>query len=150
LGKLPSDYKAFIERYGSGTIDHFLWVLNPFSANKNANLLEQRESILNAVRELKKDWPDQHPYNLFPEPSGLLPFGGSDNGDMVFWLTDGEPDEWRVVVNAARDPEYDRFDCNMTDFLAGILTRRIRSIVFPDGFPSPQPVFDPVKRPTNV
>ena len=144
IGKLPADFKIFIERYGSGTINRFLWVLNPFSVNKHANLLNRMEPVMDAIRELKKDWPEQHPYKLFPEPGGLLPFGGSDNGDTFFWQTVGEPDKWTIVVNAARDPDYELFDCCMVDFLVGILTRRIHCSIFPKSFPSEAPIFTPM------
>lgn len=141
IGNLPTDFKTFIERYGSGTIDRFLWILNPFSANKHANLIKRMKPVISAIQELKRDWPDQHPYRLFPEPGGLLPFGGSDNGDTMFWQTVGKPDEWPIVVNAARDPDYEKSECGMADFLAGILTRRIRCSIFPTGFPSDRPSF---------
>jgi hypothetical protein len=106
--------------------------------------LKQIEPVLSAIRELKKDWSDQHPYKLFPEPGGLLPFGGSDNGDTLFWLTLGEPDNWPIVVNAARDSDYEKFECDMTDFITGVLTRQIRCSIFPEGFPSARPAFNPM------
>lgn len=39
-GPLPTDYMQFIDHYGSGTINSFLTVFNPFSANPHVNLLE--------------------------------------------------------------------------------------------------------------
>jgi hypothetical protein len=143
LGKLPADYKALVDRYGTGIIDRFLWVLNPASANSYLNLLRQNEPILNALKELREAG-EPCPYALYPEPGGLLPFGKTDNGDALFWQTVGEPNKWPVVVNAARDPSYEKFECDMTDFVEGILTRRLRCSVFPEDFPSGQPVFTPM------
>ncbi|MFB4392841.1 MULTISPECIES: hypothetical protein [unclassified Pseudomonas] len=33
--QFPKDFKAFVEVYGGGLIDGFVWVLNPFSNNSN-------------------------------------------------------------------------------------------------------------------
>ena len=142
LRQLPRDYKAFLDRFGTGNVSHFLWVLNPVSKNRHLNLLREMEPILSALRELREAG-EPCPNPLYPEPGGLLPFGKSDNGDALYWLTIGEPDQWPVVVNAARDPVYEKFECDMTDFLAGILTGRIRCSVFPEGFPSGPPAFAP-------
>ena len=142
IGKLPTDYKHFLERFGSGTIDNFLWILNPFSRNKYGNLLTVMEPVLSALKELRDSGEDS-PYPLHPESGGLLPFGKTDNGDALFWQTVGEPDRWPIVVNAARDPTYEKFESDMTDFLAGILSRHVRCSIFPDDFPSQRPVFTP-------
>ena len=53
LVELPSDYKEFIATYGTGAVDNFLWVLNPFSHNDNLNLIKQvglRSRISASVR----------------------------------------------------------------------------------------------------
>lgn len=140
LGKLPTDYKAFLEGFGSGSIDGFLWVFNPVSANHYLNLIQAKEPVITALKELRAGG-EPCPYPLYPEPGGLLPFGRTDNGDALFWQTVGEPDKWPVVVNAARDPTYEKFECDMTDFLAGILTRRLRCSIFPEGFPNETHLF---------
>lgn len=32
------------------------------------------------------------------ELGGLLPWGATSNGDLLCWLTDGDPDTWPTVV----------------------------------------------------
>lgn len=140
---LPSDFKEFVRSYGTGCIDNFLWVFNPFSANPHLNLLHQLEPRLNAEREIRDKFPHLVPFALFPERGGLLPFGASDNGDVLFWLTEGVPDQWAVVVCESRGDEYSRFNCTMTEFLAGILNRTLKCEVFPNDFPSLRPQFEP-------
>jgi hypothetical protein len=135
LKRLPSDYRAFVDRFGTGKINGFLWILNPASANRYLNLLREMEPILNALKELR-DSGEHCPYPLYPEQGGLLPFGKTDNGDGMFWLTVGEPDKWHIIVNASRDSSYEEFKCDMTSFLEGILTRQIHCSIFPDDLPS--------------
>lgn len=140
LGNLPDDYKMFLARYGTGVINHFIWVLNPAASNQHLHLVSGGEPVLSALKELRSAG-ENCPYALYPETQGLLPFGKTDNGDSLFWLRIGEPNKWPVVVNAARDAEYEKFDCRMTDFLDGILTRRLRCSIFPTDFPNAHPMF---------
>ena len=55
---LPTDYKEYIKIYGTGCIDDFLWVLNPFCMNENINFIQKGESIIDAYKTLRKS----HPY----------------------------------------------------------------------------------------
>jgi hypothetical protein len=142
LKRLPEDYKSFLDRFGTGNVGGFIWILNPASQHRYLNLLLEIKSILTALRELRESG-EPCPYPLYPEPGGLLPFGKSDNGDALYWLTAGAPERWPVVVNAARDPTYEKLECDMTDFLAGILSRRIRCSIFPEAFPNGWPTFVP-------
>jgi hypothetical protein len=128
---IPDDFKGFIEAYGSGTIGHFIWVLNPFSNNPFLNLLEQSQRQLDALRILLRDFGERSPYELYPTPGGLLPVAITDNGDVIHWLTIDGPADWSIVVNEARGPDYERFECNLTTFLEGLLDRSIRCRAFP-------------------
>jgi hypothetical protein len=140
LGRLPRDYKAFLDLFGTGAIDNFLWVLNPASRNPYLNLNAEMRRMLGALSELRSSG-EPCPYPLHPEPNGLMAFAKTENGDGLYWLTVGAPECWPVIVNAARDPTYERFDCDMTGFLEDILARRIRCTVFPEAFPTEPPAF---------
>ena len=140
---LPTDYKQFIDAYGSGSIDRFVSIFNPFSKNEHVNLVDAIRTKLDALRELQNEFESERKYFLFPDAGGLLPFGGTDNGDVFFWKTSGEPDQWPVVVNESRAPEFEEFPTDMTSFLAGILTRTISSTIFPRAFPSQTARFVP-------
>ena len=132
---LPDDYKAFIEVFGSGTIDSFLWVLNPFSSNPNLNLEHQIKIQADVLEELAS-YGEAIPFKSFPEKDGILPFAMSDNGDVLYWQTSDDPAQWKVVANESRGPDWAQFDLSMTDFLAQILKRQLVCTIFPDSFPS--------------
>jgi hypothetical protein len=129
--KLPDDFKEFIEVYGSGTIGHFLSVLNPFSDRPALNLLMQSQRQLDALRILVSDFGERKPYDPYPIPGGLLPVAITDNGDVIHWLTRGAPVHWTIVVNESRSPDYEEFGCNLTSFLQGILDGSIDCRAFP-------------------
>jgi hypothetical protein len=132
---LPDDFKAFIQRYGSGTISGFLSVLNPFSTWPRLNLAQRGREQLDALRELASEFGEQCPYALFPAKGGLLPVAMTDNGDVIHWLTHGQPEQWTIVVNESRGPDYEEFRMNLTTFLAAIVSERVRCRAFPRSFP---------------
>lgn len=143
LGKLPDDYKRFIEMYGTGSIDGFVWIFNPFAANKNLNLLDQVLIKISALSDLGDTFGEAIPFPLFPKPNGLLPFGVTDNGDVLFWQAASNPAGWKVIINAAREPKWKQYDVGITDLLTGLLSRQMICEVFPGDFPSDRPVFYP-------
>ena len=73
------------------------------------NLFAQLKVIGDAFASLEKDFGERRQYVFFPEPSGMLPFAVTDNGDYLYWKTSGDPDSWDVVVAAAREPQYETF-----------------------------------------
>ncbi len=139
---LPDDYKSFIERYGSGRINCFLWIFNPFSQRPYVNLGSQISLKLDALKTLARDFGEKCPYPLFPEDDGLLPLGITDNGDVIHWLRRGEPNDWKIVVNEARGPRYEEFDGDVTSFLRRMLTREIECSLLPSNFPEGAPSFE--------
>ncbi|WP_460363254.1 hypothetical protein [Actinocorallia lasiicapitis] len=57
----------------------------------------------------------------------------TDNGDRCVWLTEGDPENWRIAVFF----DWRWWVCNggLLDFLIGILTRQVRCPLFPRIFP---------------
>lgn len=125
--KLPADYKAFVDRYGTGAIGDFLWVLTPTTANRFLNLFDSGNAMLAGYRELRANWPGDFPFAAYPEENGLLPWAVTDNGDELFWLTEGEdPDQWPTIISTRGMPlEEHRLPAG--DLLAGLIAGRIRS-----------------------
>lgn len=140
LTKLPGDYRAFIQRYGTGCVDSFMWIFNPGSSNPNLNLQDQVRRQSEVLREINEgDMEAIIP--IYPDPKGVLPFGITDNGDVLFWETGDEPDNWTVAVLEARSSPLLKFEMNMTSFLAGICDGSVICSAFPEDFPSAKPAF---------
>jgi hypothetical protein len=133
---LPQDYKDFVDIYGSGSVDGFLWVLNPFSRNPNLNLFDQAKSRLNAQRGFSKDFGGKAPYPLHPDANGLFPWAVTDNGDVFYWLCKGLPSAWRVVICDSRCSRWQTFDAGVGEILKGIVKNELRIECFPSDFPS--------------
>jgi hypothetical protein len=139
--ELPEDYKEFIARYGTGSVDGFLWVLNPFSTNKHLNFFDEGGVKLEALRELRHE---SIPYPLHPDVNGVLPWGITDNGDVLYWLCNGPPSNWVIVVNESRGPRWREYKLSTSDFLARLVAKELVVDVFPEDFPSESPEFIPV------
>jgi hypothetical protein len=129
---LPDDYKQFVDEYGTGAVAGFLWIFNPFSSHRYVNLLEQVPAELDSLRRLENE---ELPFSLFPQIGGILPFGATDNGNILFWRTRGTPNNWSIVIFQARGPKFQEFRTSLTSLLAQLLMRRIRCEVLPADFP---------------
>lgn len=141
--RLPTDYRAFVDAFGSGTVDGFIHVLNPAAAHAGGRLGSAVAEILGIQREIRQT--SDSPFPIHPEPGGLLPWARTDNGNNLYWLTEpaDDPDRWPILVDEARGPGWFRHEGPMTAFLADALTGAIRVSVFPDDFPSDRPRFTP-------
>jgi hypothetical protein len=141
---LPQDYKEFVSIYGSGSIDGFLWVLNPICKNPNLNLFDEAKSRLDAQRRFSKEFGVTTPYPLNPESDGLFPWGITDNGDVLYWICQGSASAWKVVISDSRSSRWQMVDAGFGELLNGVLLKDLTIACFPPDFPSPTPKFSPI------
>ena len=125
---LPQDYKDFARLYGYGRFMEFFGICIPNTVNPNTRLEWQAQMVRDAFLTYEEEF---RPYPMWPDPGGLLPFGGTDEGDEFFWLMCGPPDDWRVVVWDRGMGKFEVLDCDLTDFLAGLATGEILPKEFP-------------------
>lgn len=144
----PTDYKQLVEFYGAGSFDEFLSILVPMHPNRHLDLLAQREVQLDALRTLR-DGEEEVPFDIDRGEEEIVPWAITDNGDVVYWIRrpPASPDDWPVVVNEARGPEWETFDGPATAFLADVLAKQRRLDIFPEDFPSNDPEFVPAALP---
>jgi hypothetical protein len=128
--ELPTDFKQLVGAYGAHHFDGFLTPLAPFGGRDL--LVGPAQRLLDQERGFRAADPDACPYPFYPEPGGLLPWAGTDNGDRLCWLTDGRPDAWTVVCWNPRSWRYDAHPVGAVEFLVGWLSGRISTSVFPD------------------
>ncbi len=140
---LPADHRAVIGTYGAGRFDDWLTVFSPFTPDGPGNLLYEQRTILAGYRWRRRAFPDRHLLPAHPEPGGLLPFGRTDNGDELHWLTTGDPQRWTVVTFAARSATPEPFAGGLLPFLIAVLEGRQRPSWLPDDLPAPDHRFVP-------
>ncbi len=138
---MPVDYREFVERYGSGIIDGFLWVLNPVSANEHVRFPESSDRQLEILRWIREEGSERLPHPIHPEPGGLLLWAETSNGDCLYWRTEGPPDSWPTSVNESRGPNWVDHAGPMSSLLADLLDGSVRVEFFPRTFPLPSHTF---------
>ncbi|MFF7211745.1 SMI1/KNR4 family protein [Streptomyces sp. NPDC008238] len=140
---LPSDFKALIEHYGLGQFVDFITPLTPFGTRDL--LVRSARRLLDGERAFRDQHPDESPYRYYPEPGGLLEWAGTDNGDRLCWVTEGQPDDWTVVVWNPRGWHYDAHGVGAVEFLVRWLSGRLTTTVFSDNTYGTAPWFEPFR-----
>lgn len=100
--RLPNDYLEVISTYGGGIWRDTVRFPTPLDEDKYGLgpwILE----YLDDYRAARKRDSDIFPLTVWPEAGGFLPFANTVDGDTIGWLTEGDPDEWPMIV----DPRYD-------------------------------------------
>lgn len=142
---LPSDYKQFVAKYGTGYIGRFIWILNPIANEPYLRLIDFGRRFLSGLDQVQRKYPGDDNLLLYPASGGILPFGKTDNGDTLFWWTEGLPETWHTGVIGARAPETFRFPGPCTTFLAKVLNGSLLCNRFPRDFPQPDEItFTPI------
>ena len=102
---LPITYKMLVDLFGASSWGDFLYVLSPF--DESLNLQRRGKQILDADRQSRSTFPSHYPFGLYPEPNGLLPWAVTDNGDTLYFVTFGPPDDWSTLIRGPRAPEFE-------------------------------------------
>ena len=123
---LPDDLYDFAMVYGTGrfvtsAFSGLLQIANPFSPGFAEEVADQASMC----RQIKKAEGDSYiPYWIYPERPGLLSLGSDENGRLVFWLTEGEPDHWSILVWTL-ERQFRRSDKSLTEFLYQLFSGKI-------------------------
>ncbi|MBV9849809.1 MAG: SMI1/KNR4 family protein [Armatimonadetes bacterium] len=154
--RFPEDYKQLIGVYGHGCFADFVWLFNPFFFGYAMGARDYSTNVkgrLKALEELRLKWPDDTaPFPSWPTPGGVYPWGTTDNGGTLCWLTVGSPEEWTVVLlDDDLSERYDQYPMTMTEFLVAWLSEEVVPRTFPDDiFPAELPLFRPENRGTEI
>lgn len=130
--KFPNDYKKFIDLYGEGAINDFLWILSPFSEYENLNTKVKIKEMYEAYKILKNDYPELCEFEFYNDEVGIFPWGITDNGDELYWYFSKK--ETSIVVIESRFSNKKIYDMSMTEFLYSLVDKRIICTIFPDDF----------------
>ncbi|MEU9455824.1 SMI1/KNR4 family protein [Streptomyces sp. NPDC048277] len=117
---LPSDFKAFMDAYGTGVIAEELVVFHPHGSSP---LLDRMVRIHESFTESRARRPDDFPHPFHPEAGGLISWGYDYGGDEHFFLPcDPDPDHWKIIT-MAHEEGCEVFDGPFTDFILAFVER---------------------------
>jgi len=126
----PSDYRSFVNLYGAGWVGATSWysmeIYAPSLAPRHPGATTGFEGFVDwhvsTIAHLfagmnEDEWGGTvHP--LFPAPGGLLTWGENREGDVFWWLTEGDdPDRWPIVMWARGPATTYRFETGMVELL---------------------------------
>lgn len=132
--KLPSDYKEFLARYGTGAIGDFLWVINPCSKNRSLNS-EAIWYLQSSYTQMKENFPLDYVRPVFPEIGSFLTWAITDNGDSLFWIVDDrDSDDWKVGVQGSDQSEEELSEYCLTEFLVKLVDKKLESKLLPQQY----------------
>lgn len=136
----PADFVELAETYPPFTIGGFLGLHVP-EPGEEIHFVFGLRGLLASLRELR-DSGMSYGYVPFPEPGGLVPWGDSIDGDVLFWRTNnGDPQSWTVLVSGHND-DWCEFDGGLTEYLAGLVSGTVAPDGLPPDFPGPSPVIE--------
>jgi hypothetical protein len=118
--ELPQDYKDLVRLYGSGRFLEWIDIYNPLCPSYGCRLIPEVYVVQQFFLEYAPEFP------MYPQPGGLLACGSTNTGEYILWLTRGPVLEWPIVVwdhDPVDDKEIQLFECDLTDYLAGVVTR---------------------------
>lgn len=134
---LPRDFVELAAHYPTLELDQFLRVPTPAPGAERQYV----DGIFHEI-EILKDLVDDEisgGYVAYPNPGGLIPWSESLSGDVFYWCTAGEPDDWPVVVNS-RNGEWWEFHGGALAFLVGLFDHSIERRGLPADVPGPDPL----------
>lgn len=147
---LPEDYKALVSKYFTVQFGP-IWIISPREGVPSASdPLSETLEFREIFEEMSEDDPEgttvpcqmngsplgKHTstFRFFPETPGLLAWGKDYMGGEYYWYVEGPPHTWTVVAHAARDGWWDEHPVSMSEYLHGIVTRRLSCDVAPREF----------------
>ncbi|MEU7044429.1 SMI1/KNR4 family protein [Streptomyces varsoviensis] len=141
--RLPEDYKQIVEAYGGGVFDETIWLLEPDCADEDYDLVAQQKERDEVFAEL---WGvgEPKPAELEADGARVIPWAAIEgSGHYLYWLVrpGQQPEEWTVMLNEGRGPEWERHPLGCAEFLVGVLAGEVESRYFPD-FPVEPHQFD--------
>jgi hypothetical protein len=128
--KLPSDYKEYIKYYGDCKWYRHIIISTPFNNNENYSLWKWHKENIRQLTTLFESPLPSIKYPVFPNKGGIFLCGGDIFGEMIAWITEGEPDNWSVVYFSYDCMMFDRYDMNITTFLLKLVKNEIQPNCF--------------------
>ncbi|QKW20425.1 SMI1/KNR4 family protein [Kitasatospora sp. NA04385] len=123
--ELPTDYREFMELYGSGHLGGWLRLHTPLRNGTHDFIEHQRDTSENYAF-FREDDPEEYPLPVWPEPGGFLPFATSRDGDELGWLAQGpDPDRWPLAIWPRHADQGPPLEGGLVDVLLAWLRREI-------------------------
>ncbi|MGW1998452.1 SMI1/KNR4 family protein [Embleya sp. NPDC001921] len=135
---LPTDYKAFLDLYGPGAVDGYVWLDRPTDGSREEAERLWHRGVWEGMH------PDSCPWPFHPAQGGLLEWGHDEQGNTYFFLAlEPDPDDWRVVVGSEAGEWFETAG-PFTDFILRCFDRVDRPPFLDQGWPGKDARYHPL------
>ncbi|WP_371782843.1 hypothetical protein [Streptosporangium subroseum] len=138
--RLPSEYVELMDVYGTGCFSSWMRFVAPLRGEQYG-LIQTASTVSDGYRDLRESFPEDFPLAVWPEPGGFLAFANSIDGDELGWLTQGDPDQWPVIVFPRHDDQGSPLPGTLIETLLDWMRGRLDEA----GFASLDPDDDPLE-----
>jgi hypothetical protein len=124
---LPPDYRDFGTLYGTGHFPEMgnLTIANPFAVGFLPGVQADCAS-LRGIRGLKTG--RNVPYGVFPDQPGWFPLGGDSHGFTLYWVTEGQPTDWPILLAKLHRGAFQQIKMSLTSFLARLAQGQLETL----------------------
>jgi hypothetical protein len=123
---LPLSYKELTYTYGQGIWFETIVILNPFFAwlNDLEPWMSPRgypggPSWCSRLRTSREQYPAQIVSPIYPEPAGIFPWAFLQDGGVLYWVTVGLPEKWKILHDRDMvfEESWESFTMSVTELL---------------------------------
>ena len=119
--KLPSQYKDYIQAYGTGIVGNYMNIYNPFSRLDMDNLIFQVDNKLNFLTRFREQNRQKlSDFRIFPEENGFFPIGDTTGFSLVLYKTHTIIEKWTISIMRGADHLYIT-DLTLFEFLRAFI-----------------------------
>jgi len=133
----PADFKQLVQVFGTGPWAGSLKVFSPFAEGELMLELAAMRA-LPALHEIRRNNPEDVKHAIYPEPKGLFPWGITDKGATLCWLTEG--DSWKTIVVPPGSPAFEVYDLSAPALIRDFLKGKLESSCLLEPFEGEAPI----------
>lgn len=104
---LPRGYKLLVERFGAKCFAGEIQLLSPFTTRKGLHLVKDGLRMLEGLEQSNEGLEG---FSIFPnrvQPGGLLPWAFGTGGATLFFIMNGLPEHWPIMLLMARGQDFE-------------------------------------------
>lgn len=141
---LPQEYKEYVRKFPRGFFNDYVQVITPDRYEGRLDLLGTFRMVLDNMREMRGDRPQEFPHPIYPELDGVIPWGNSPKGEYFYWVSsDSNPDKWCTAISGSGWHDWEVHSQSMVGLLAGLMTGEVESKLLQKDLNSGIPSFRP-------
>ncbi|MHC5311011.1 hypothetical protein ACYSNM_13290 [Myroides sp. LJL116] len=119
---LSRDYVDFVNYFGVGKIDDFIWILSPIISDESDNIYKRKSDLLESLNYDTYISNDVYLLEMLNNPT-MNVLGMSENGDYILSVENGKT--FIIIVIESRFSEYEVYEFDFIEFVCKFLLNEL-------------------------